>query len=254
MKKCISLFLILAMILTLPACDTASEIIETTDTSSVTPTPTVQGFVSPNDETVTTKTFTVRNEDGLEMEIVLYGYASESLREEFYVKSNAYFLADVKITNTTDQMYQQTTIACHGDTPPHNHELKIDLNDGNGHELVLSSFGFMHPDLNRPWFFRENSTEEWHLKLAAGEECVVDMKNDAEKASEIDLPSDGQDELPLCATGVALYDRDIYINDMLVFSGTVSFPYAVFSGNQEINDRTLVCDISVKVMYVPFEK
>ena len=254
MKKFFILLLAFTMTLSIASCHIPPEDTHTSGTdTAILPSP-PKGFVSPADEISATKTFTASNEDGLVMEITLHGYASESLGEEFYVKSNEYFRAHVKITNTADQMYQQTTVACHGDTLSHNHELKIDITDGNEHALVLSSFGFMHPDLLRPWIFREKSTEEWHLKLAAGEECIVDMKTDAEKVAEIDLPSDGQDELPLCATGVALYDRNIYTNDALMFSGTISFPYAIFSGSSESNDKTLSCPLAVKVMYVPFEK
>lgn len=143
--------------------------------------PTPQGFLSPADETTATKTFTAGNEDGLEMEIVLHGYKSESLGEEFYAKSNGYFSANVKITNMTDRMYQQTTSPCCCDDPLHNHKLIIDLSDENGHA--------------------------------------------------IDLPADEQDELPMIAAGIALYEEDIYTNQELFF-GHGLFPVRRFQRKQ----------------------
>ena len=253
MKKCIALFLI--FMLTLTACQIAPEAPETSNTDNrVITQPSVQGFVSPSDEMNATKSFSASNEGGLVMEITLHGYASESLGEEFYVKSNEYFRADVKLTNTSDQTYQQLIHACYGSIPPHNHEWEIDLKDENGHALVPSSFGFIHLDLLRPWHLAAGTAREWALYLAAGEKRLIDKEKDAEKLAEIDLPADGQNELPMIAAGIALYEEDIYTNHELDFSGTISFAYSVFSGSEIPNDRSLSCPISVKVMYVPFEK
>lgn len=254
MKKIFLFLLVFALTVSMTAClppeEDYSTATATTDTAIL-----PQNFVSPKDETPAIKTFSASNEDGLVMEIILHGYASKTLGEKFYVKSNEYFRAQVKITNTSDQIYQQNTYACHGDTPPHNHELEIDITDGNGHALVLSYSGFMHPDLLRPWDFKGKTFEEWDLRLAAGEEIFVfDKETEPEKVSEIDLVSDGQSEIPMGAAGVALYGKDIYTNGELDFSGTISFAYSVFNGQQQANDRTLSCPISVKIVYVPFQK
>ena len=97
-------------------------------------------FVSPDDEARAVHTVSAENKDGLKMEITVHGYRSESLNREFYVKSNEYFLVDVKVTNTSEKpLWQWLPTYCrNGGGIPHNHEIGFDISCKDLDECCLS--------------------------------------------------------------------------------------------------------------------
>ena len=69
-------------------------------TTSVTEPP----AVAPADEVRVQRTFSVSEApNGITLEVTIYGYSSKTLGKDFYVKSNEFFRADVKVTNTSEK-------------------------------------------------------------------------------------------------------------------------------------------------------
>lgn len=75
--------------------------------ASVTELPIVEPpAVAPADEVRVQRTFSVSEApNGITLEVTVYGYSSETLGKDFYVKSNEFFRADVKVTNTSEKSF-----------------------------------------------------------------------------------------------------------------------------------------------------
>ena len=153
------------------------------------------GPVTPADEESATYTVTSASEDGIEIEITAHGYKSESQKKDFYVKSNEYFLVDVKITNRSDaSVYKHTS--CTESDPAHNHEIGVDLSYGK-YKLNTSHFGFECTAKVDVLEIKAGESRSWQLKLAAGERST----------DKFDLPADGEG-------GILLYGRELYQTDI----------------------------------------
>ena len=146
---------------------------------------------TPADEEGATHTVTSTSEDGIEIEVTVHGYKSESQKKDFYVKSNEYFLVDVKITNRSDaSVYKRTS--CMESDPAHNHEIDVDLSYGE-YKLNTSHFGFECTAKVDVLEIKAGESRSWQLKLAAGERST----------DKFDLPADGEG-------GILLYGREVY--------------------------------------------
>ena len=252
MKKLLILFVSVIMLLNcLSSCDmtpaeSTSESLNSSEStsgslSSGEPTEEKKGFVIPEDETEVLCTVSADNADGLQMEITVHGYQSESLNKDFYVKNNEYFLVDVKVTNTSENpLWQWLPTYCRTLMgTPHNHEIKFDLSHGK-YQLDSSSHGFACPDLIDVWKLEPGVTYEWHLKLAAGE-----VKNGID---DYDLPFDGESY----RAGIVLYEEDIYSEGSCTFAGAFSFAYKVSEGEHG-NIVTLSVPMEIEVVFISAE-
>lgn len=213
---------------------------ETTGTSGKEPPiePPEVSFVSPSDEEIAFLTVASSNSDGIKLEVTLHGYKSESLGKDFYVKSNEYVLADVKITNTSDtSVYQILPTYCRESAEPHNHEISFTISNKDGYFLNSSSFGFACPTMIDVWEIESGKNYEWTLKLAAGKI----------QSQEYDLPADGKGT----SSGIKLYGSDIYTNASCIFNGEIGFDYAHENlGTDTINEYAIQVELSVEFVYV----
>ena len=221
-------------------------------------------FVSPADEIKTTKTFVATNEDGLYLTFTVEGYASESLGESFYLKSNELIQASVKIMNTsTQKIYQTTAYYCHRNhgnyyAPPEcAHEFDFDIrytsviSEENliwqpsysfSFPLNYEDFGCYHIDKNVFWVMRPgDSFEREYLTFAAG------YHTNRPSADVYTFDYHGKNK------GFSFYDAEVYEDGYATFKGTVSFDYSFEDGEKEQDDHTIACDVSLKVFYVPTE-
>ena len=222
------------------------------------------GFVSPADEIKTTKTFMTSNEDGLYLTFTVEGYASESLGEVFYLKSNELIQASVKIMNaSTKKIYQTTAYYCHRNVgqyaPPEcAHEFDFDIrymsvvSEENliwqpsasfTFPLNYEDFGCYHISKDTCWFLMPgDSFERDRLIFGAGYQ--------ARGSSYVDIYTYTYDDK---AIGYSLYDAEHYEEGYATFKGTVSFDYSLTDGEKERDDHTIACDVSLKIFYVPTE-
>lgn len=222
------------------------------------------GFVSPADEIKTTKTFMASNEDGLYLTFTVEGYASESLGEAFYLKSNELIQASVKIMNaSTKKIYQTTAYYCHRNVgqyaPPEcAHEFDFDIrytsvvSEENfiwqpsasfAFPLNYEDFGCYHISKDTCWFLMPgDSFERDRLIFGAGYQ--------ARGSSYVDIYTYTYDDK---AIGYSLYDAEDYEEGYATFKGTVSFDYSFEDGEKEKDDKTIACDVALKVFYVPTE-
>lgn len=221
-------------------------------------------FVSPADEVKTTKTFMTSNEDGLYLTFTVEGYASESLGESFYLKSNELIQASVKIMNaSTKKIYQTTAYYCHRNVgqyaPPEcAHEFDFDIrytsvvSEENfiwqpsasfAFPLNYEDFGCYHISKDTCWFLMPgDSFERDRLIFGAGYQ--------ARGSSYVDIYTYTYDDK---AIGYSLYDAEHYEDGYANFKGTVSFDYSFEKGEKEQDDHTIACDVSLKIFYVPTE-
>ena len=221
-------------------------------------------FVSPADEIKTTKTFMTSNEDGLYLTFTVEGYASESLGEAFYLKSNELIQASVKVMNaSTKKIYQTTAYYCHRNVgqyaPPEcAHEFDFDIrytsvvSEENfiwqpsasfAFPLNYEDFGCYHISKDTCWFLMPgDSFERDRLIFGAGYQ--------ARGSSYVDIYTYTYDDK---AIGYSLYDAEVYEDGYATFKGKVSFDYSFEDGEKEKDDKTIACDVSLKVFYVPTE-
>ncbi len=246
MKKLLAILLFLAMIVSLVSCDTNkiedtsasstnSSSSETTDTSfSDGDLETVQYFVSPADEKRTTKTIVKENDDGIKMEITFYGYASESLGKDFYMKHDEYIRAEVKITNGSEDPYYQTVpTCCVKGQNPHRHEFDVDIADANGHRLTINSAYEACPEMLYTWEIKVGETYAFRLNYVAGE-ALSDFRTGKTKVEDF-----------------TLYDGSIYTDGVCEFSGDISFGYfEPIDIIGQMNDREISADVAFEVVYV----
>lgn len=209
--------------------------------TSVTELPIVEPpAVAPADEVRGQQTFSVsETPDGITLEVTVYGYSSKTLGKDFYVKSNEFFRADVKVTNTSEKSFWQflPTFCRENMSDKHNHEIEFSLSDGKGHELhSTDSFGKECPEMTDIWEIKAGESYEWRVTVAAGENTYGEGTGD--------LTVSGYPWL-----GIALYDRSIYENDMLDFSGDFSFSYSAKSETFS-NEFTVKLPVSLTVVYI----
>lgn len=196
--------------------------------------------VAPADEVRVQRTFSVSEApNGITLEVTVYGYSSETLGKDFYVKSNEFFRADVKVTNTSEKSFWQflPTFCRENMNDKHNHEIEFSLSDGKGHALhSTDSFGKGCPEMIDIWEIKAGESYEWRVTVAAGENTYGEGKGDLTVS---DYPW----------LGIALYDRSIYENDMLDFSGNFSFSYSAKSETSS-NELTVKLPVSLTVVYI----
>lgn len=196
--------------------------------------------VAPADEVRVQRTFSVSEApNGITLEVTVYGYSSETLGKDFYVKSNEFFRADVKVTNTSEKSFWQflPTACRENGRANHNHEIAFSLSDGKGHALhSTDSFGKECPEMIDIWEIKAGESYEWRVTVAAGENTYGEGKGDLTVS---DYPW----------LGIALYDRSIYENDMLDFSGNFSFSYSAKSETFS-NELTVKLPVSLTVVYI----
>lgn len=196
-------------------------------------------FTAPTDEEKTTHTVSHVNMDEIKIEVTVHGYRSESLNKDFYVKSNEYILADVKVTNLSqDPIYQFLPTRCREGAIPHNHEIGFDLSHGD-YALHSPYSVFACTELIDVWTLHAGESHEWTLKLAAGE--VVTF-------GDFDLTADGFAR----HSGIALYDETIYTEGSCTFSGAFFFDYRKTDKNEQNND-TVSVPCSIDTVYVSAE-
>ena len=205
-------------------------------TTSVTEPP----AVAPADEVRVQRTFSVSEApNGITLEVTIYGYSSKTLGKDFYVKSNEFFRADVKVTNTSEKSFWQflPTFCRENMSDKHNHEIEFSLSDGKRHALhSTDSFGKGCPEMIDIWEIKAGESYEWRVTVAAGENTYGEGKGDLMVS---DYPW----------LGIALYDRSIYENDMLDFSGNFSFSYSAKSETYS-NELTVKLPVSLTVVYI----
>ena len=249
MKKIIAMLMLSVMLVSFASCgaenadgtsSTSSSMQETQQTTEQT-TDTMDEhigtapilFVSPSDERETAKTIVKENEDGIRMEITLYGYASEKLGKEFYVKHDEYVTADVTITNGSDGSYYQTVPTfCVEGRNPHRHEIDVDLADKDGHKLTINSAYEACPEMLYTWELKAGESDTFRLDYVVGE-TDFDFRTGKRKVSDF-----------------ALYDGSIYTNGVCEFSGSISFGYfEPIDIVGQMNDREISADVSIEVVY-----
>lgn len=86
------------------------------------------------------------------------------------------------------------------------------------------------------WEIKAGESYEWKVTVAAGENTYGEGKGDLTVS---DYPW----------LGIALYDRSIYENDMLDFSGNFSFSYSAKSETSS-NELTVKLPVSLTVVYI----
>ncbi len=222
-------------------------------------------FVSPADEVRTEKSFVASNDDGMYLTFTVQGYASESLGESFYLKSNELIRASVKIMNTsTKKVYQTTAYYCHRNrgnvyAPPEcAHEFDFDIrysdvvpatpncvwmpSTSKNLSLNYEDFGCYHIDKNVCWLLSPgDSFEREYLTFAAGSHA---------NGPSLDVYTynyDGKNK------GFSFYDAEYYEYGYANFKGTVSFDYSFENGEKVQDEHSVACDVSLKVFYVPTE-
>lgn len=221
--------------------ESQNETTSSESSASVTELPIVKPpVVAPADEVRVQRTFSVsETPDGITLEVTVYGYSSKTLGKDFYVKSNEFFYADVKVTNTSEKSFWQflPTFCRENMNDKHNHEIEFSLSDGKGHALhSTDSFGKGCPEMIDIWEIKAGESYEWRVTVAAGENTYGEGKGDLTVS---DYPW----------LGIALYDRSIYENDMLDFSGNFSFSYSAKSETSS-NELTVKLPVSLTVVYI----
>ena len=260
MKKILSLCLILVMLISITSCcgpeettapippeETTTDTIQTSATTQITGTSSTRTqetvipediFISPDDETKTTKTIVTENDDGMKMEVIIQGYKSESSGKEFYVKNNEFICIDVVIINHSENIYKQfLPTCCHGS---HTHEIDMDITDGNGHRLTVSDVLEGCPTAIQIWEIAANGAQYgFKTKYVAGEYVWGNTEGDMLEA-------------------FTLYDSSIYTDGVCDFAGTVSFDYYLGEDGDETykNTLTLTADVAFEIVYcgAPKEK
>ncbi|MBQ8496451.1 MAG: hypothetical protein IJ489_03225 [Clostridia bacterium] len=220
--------------------DTAAETTDTTESTENPPvTPAPVGFISPDDEIETTKTFFKENDD-IRLEFTFYGYASESLGEEFYLKSNERIRASAKATNLSDGiLYNHSSVDIYRIFRP-------DFRTENDIPLACDNSWYWGTLAMKLQEIAPGESLGYNdLKLIAGEH-VTD-----EEAVDIYLSDYYINQ------GYRLFDRELYRDDVLKFSGNVSFSYGkTWDPDYDIIDsQDIVCEITdLKIFYVDFDK
>lgn len=231
MKKIFLLILCTAMLLC--SCNINPPPPQATD--DTTDPPNIQ-FTSPEDEKEVSHHVSMTDDNGVNMEVTLHGYRSESQNKLFYVKNNEYIIANIKITNSSNKpIYQFLPTYCRESEIPHNHEIGFDIFCG---EYALHSpyAEFVCTELIDIWTLEPGKTYEWTLKLAAGEVVYENY----------DLPADGFAR----DSGIKLYDKTLYPNGSCIFEGNFSFAYQT-SGGINPNEYSITLPCAFEVIYIP---
>ncbi len=195
-------------------------------------------FQVPSDEKRSFYTTAASNNDGVSLQITMYGYASESLNKSFYIKNNEYFLVDVTVTNNSAHtIHYFLPTYCNEDLVPHNHEIGFDLSCGEYH-IHSSSSGFIKERADNIRLLLPGESRTWQLKLAVGETVSEDF----------DLPADGK----AYPSGIMLYGPELYSNGSCIFEGTVFFDYSksYMLINAGIYDFTVSASLAFEAVYI----
>ena len=175
-------------------------------------TPEIKPMAAPADEITVTKTFSAKDEMGLQMEIVISGYASESLNQKLYVKNGEAFNVEVRVKNLTERdILHLSSTLCHDSEHDHLHDLQFYIQDGEGHSLAPAwSAWYTCPEMMAVWSIPAGKTCTWSFTITP----------------DVEITEDGF--------------RD--------FFGTISFAYSYTDeGNKTTNDHKISTELSVKV-------
>ena len=256
MKKTLLKFLCLTLsAILLISCGNPAES-STTETTTTPTVPTQNLFASPEDEERTTKTFTVKNEDDIEMRVLFYGYKSESLGMDFYVKSHEWIEAEVQIINRSpNTIYRYINHACGGTVLGDEDcgcEFYFDLRDDAGRQLG-QDFSYCNSMLPTTTMLAIPSAISYPATSFIQDDIYLIAGIRTFKEEEIEFPVRN----PLQqqnGVGIDLYDRSIDTDHIDTFSGTITFPYSNTDTTKTFeyqNECEIVCDVTLDVVYVP---
>lgn len=218
MKKILTLFFVLVFALVTSSC----------------------GKNKAQNETVP-KTFSAEADDGVKIEVTFSGFSNVSKGVDFYAVNNEYIPVKVKVTNCSGaDIYRLDGAIVYAPHGWQREKPRVDISDGDGHKLTLSSQGLLYADMVQLWSIAAGESYEWDLLLAAGE--VSFNPSDA-----IDLDTEGHEG---GVYGIKLYGEDIYTDGVCVFSGSVTFTYShIDNGNMTMNDKSVSADVFIPVVY-----
>ena len=249
MKKTLLKFLCLTLsAILLISCGNPAE--SSTTESTTTPTvPTQNLFASPEDEERTTKTFTVKNEDDIEMRVLFYGYKSETLGMDFYVKNGEAIETEIQIINRSQNtIYRYSSHACGGTVLGDEEcgcEFRFQLQDDAGNLLVQDS-SYCNSMLQAPTVLSVPSANSYRASSFVQDNIYLIAGIMTFEEEEIDIPVRNpiqQQE----GVGFHLYGNRFYTDYINTFSGTIAFDYS-YTGDFP-NDRTIECPVSLDVVY-----
>ena len=202
------------------AAETKAATEETPDaTTAETVDPTVISK-TPADEIPTQKTFSVRNDDLILLEITVNGYKSESLGLDFYVKNTEYITGVAKVTPLgSSQVYiwQDCLVGStvNNELIVHNHAFGFLLTDSTEKRLnEFSPYDIIHEGWFRKIEINSNTSLIRHFYLAAGEIYSID-RNTGKRDSDISIDD---------YYSIRLYDG-IYTDGKCEFTGKATFGY-----------------------------
>lgn len=249
MKKTLLKFLCLTLsAILLISCGNPAES-STTETTTTPITPTQSLFTSPEDEERTTKTFTVKNEDDIEMRVLFYGYKSETLGMDFYVKNGEAIETEIQIINRSQNtIYRYSSYACGGTVLGDEEcgcEFRFQLQDDAGNLLVQDS-SYCNSMLQAPTVLSVPSANSYRASSFVQDNIYLIAGIMTFEEEEIDIPVRNplqQQE----GVGFHLYGNRFYTDYINTFSGTIAFDYS-YTGDFP-NDRTIECPVSLDVVY-----
>ncbi len=242
MKKLIAILLSCSLLCALASCGGNSDTAQTTDTTQTRETTESSTDLTyivtppPADETQVARTLTASSTDGIDMEVTVLGYSSETLGESFYAKGNETVTIKVKITNNSGKtIYQNIPYRCHGSSHEHLHELDFIIKDENGNRLSDINQGYSCPCELQTWSLENGESHEYTLTLAAGKVT--------EDAAEIDIPCTGG----ALKCGIDLYEN--YTDGACEYSGSISFGYGyvALSGSTQ-NPESISVPVTVRFL------
>ena len=139
-------------------------------------TPEIKPMAAPADEITVTKTFSAKDEMGLQMEIVISGYASEGLNQKLYVKKGEAFNVEVRVKNITERdILHLSSTSCHGSEHDHLHDLQFYIQDGEGHSLAPAwSAWYTCPEMMAVWSIPAGKTCTWSFTITPDVEMTED--------------------------------------------------------------------------------
>ena len=214
MKKLIAILLSCSLLCALASCGGNSDTAQTTDTTQTRETTESSTDLTyivtppPADETQVARTLTASSTDGIDMEVTVLGYSSETLGESFYAKGSGPVTVKVKITNNSGKtLYQTLPSYCHGNG--HNHEVEVSLADADGKHLRNMDIGIC-PAMLQSWSLATGESITFTLSYVAGDYCELEE-------ADIKLENAGY------PAGIALYKN--YTNGACEYSGSIAFSY-----------------------------
>ncbi len=208
----------------------------TSETTTAPTLPTPEYFVSPEDEAQATKTFTATNKDGIEVNLIVYGYASENLGMDFYVKSSEPILIVSKITNKSTSAIYQTT--------PHNDRnyfyFTSDIADSQGNSLRKDPLYFnIFADAHSTASLEPSETRTQPIHLFAGRSYQT---SDTQEILDTSYHNE-----------YYLYPESIYTDGICHFSGTIDLHYR-YEKDSHPDTQSISCDIALDIVHTPVKE